>query len=186
MGGGGMMCVHQQHFKSFGLTTRIHSTHTECSAAAPFRSGLKAWLVFSVEQPLTQLLWLVFFCLNYCGFPHSRFLASCDGVQQLSWLSPPCFPFCFLYSWEFLPLHPKSARALLSRVYLVLVWIKSWKYVFLNVRIDQNVKIIKILVHLTGNFNAPDNDGRTPIHEVESNGNRYRNCQNFGPFDRQS
>ena len=37
---------------------------------------------------------------------------------------------------------------------------------FLNVRIDQNVKIIKILAHLTGNFNAPDNDGGTPIHEA--------------------
>ena len=37
---------------------------------------------------------------------------------------------------------------------------------FLNVRIDQNVKIIKILVHLTGNFDAPDNDGGTPIHEA--------------------
>ena len=43
-----------------------------------------------------------------------------------------------------------------------------------------------MLTHLTGNFNVPDNDGRTPIHEVEFNGNRYRNCQNFGPFDRQS
>ena len=37
---------------------------------------------------------------------------------------------------------------------------------FLNVRIDQNVKIIKTLAHLTGNFNAPDNDGGTPIHEA--------------------
>ena len=27
---------------------------------------------------------------------------------------------------------------------------------------DQNVKIFKILAHLTGNFNAPDNDGGTP------------------------
>ena len=23
-----------------------------------------------------------------------------------------------------------------------------------------------MLTHLTGNFNVPDNDGRTPIHEV--------------------
>ena len=61
--------------------------HTQ-SGAAPFRSGLKAWLVFSVEQPLTQLLWLVFFCLNYCGF-------SLSSSVELSWWL--CFePHVFL------------------------------------------------------------------------------------------
>ena len=43
-----------------------------------------------------------------------------------------------------------------------------------------HTEIVKILTPLGDNVNAPDKEGETPIYRAA------RNCQNIGPFDRQS
>ena len=50
-----------------------------------------------------------------------------------------------------------------------------------------HTEIVKILAPLTDNPNAPDINGNTPILCAARNGHTdYRNCQNIGPFNRQS